>query len=78
MPIHDSISVSDFNFAAFLYAKGCKLIQLDRENPKRVNFIFKDVPQEIIDAFWQNGEIKVNDFIHAQYNLKGRLYHNIH
>jgi len=72
------ISTSDFNLAAYLLAKSCKLESLDRQNPKRVQFIFCEVPQVFINDFWANKEVNVIDFTNAQQELKRRLFSDAH
>ena len=66
---------SDLTLAAYLYAKGIILVDIDRSNPKRANFIFKH-PQDELIAEFQSGEatIKVFAYANAIDELKARLY----
>lgn len=40
--IAELFSTSNFYNAVFLHAKGLKLVDIDRTNPKRAKFVFKD------------------------------------
>jgi len=68
------ISTSDFNLASYLIARNCKVEYLDRSNPKRVQFVFVEVPQIFINDFWANKSVNVIDFMEAQQMLKRRLF----
>lgn len=78
MIINNYVSTSEFSFAAFLLTKGCKLERLDRANPKRIRFIFIEVPQMLIDSFWANREVRVIDFVTAQNELKRRIFADVY
>jgi len=68
------LSTSETNLAAYLLSKKYSLVKLDRTNPKRVEFVFADVSQMVIEDFWANGKIGVMDFVNAQQSLKRRLF----
>lgn len=38
-------STSNFYNAVFLHAKGLELVDIDRTNPKRAKFVFRDCPE---------------------------------
>lgn len=44
---------TNFYLACFLFAKGVELVNLNRSNPKRSEFIFRNNPEvvDLIDAF---------------------------
>ena len=68
------LSTSDTPFAAFLYASGVKLLELDRSNPQRIAFVF-DSPDGELLASWQKATATVNvrAFWSALQELKARL-----
>ena len=68
------LSTSETNLAAYLLVKNYPLLKLERSNPKRVEFVFSDVPKVAIEDFWANGKVGVMDFINAQHELKRRLF----
>lgn len=78
MTIKTPISTSEFHLASYLLSKNCKLIRLDRTNPKRIRFIFTNVSQVLIDSFWANEQVRVADFINAQRELKQRIFADIY
>lgn len=67
--------VSDFYLAAYLKAKDIKLINVNRDG-KRVTFIFEDKSDcaQFAKDFYNDGNVKVNPFIHAIQDLKSIIY----
>ncbi len=66
---------SDLTLAAFLYASGVILVDIDRTDSRRANFVFEQPPKELLSSY-QSGEasIKVLAFDNAQNELKARLF----
>lgn len=64
-------STSDLYLAAFLKANGVRLFDKKR-NGKRVEFLFKDRPDraELIQAFFNDGNIGITTFKNAVQDLK--------
>jgi hypothetical protein len=72
-------SASDFYLAAYLKAKGMKLVNFAREG-RRVTFIFEDQEDRAqwTSDFYNNcGVVQVNPFVHAIQDLKSIIY-NMH
>ena len=67
--------VSDFYLAAYLKAKGMKLVDIMREG-RRVTFVFEDREdrQTLTRDFYNDGVVQVNPFIHAIQDLKSIIY----
>lgn len=68
---------SDFGLAASLVAEGHQIINFDRSNPKRVEFIFIATEKltEDMNAFWNDSlRISPQRLLAAQKFLKNRLY----
>lgn len=67
-------TTSDTPFAAFLYASGVRLVELDRSNPQRVAFVF-DSPDADLIAGWQKSTAMVNvrAFWSGLQEMKARL-----
>jgi len=69
--------VSDLGCAAAILTAGFELLALDRENPRKVKFVFRRDAEieKIADDFW-NGclEQKSRQFWDNVKNLKNRLY----
>ena len=72
--VNGLFSTSDTPLAAFLYASGVRLIELDRSNPQRIAFVF-DPPDAELLASWQKATatINVRAFWSALQELKARL-----
>jgi hypothetical protein len=67
--------VSDFYLAAFLKAKGFKLLNMERDG-RRVVFQFEDRDDrsQLTKDFYNDGLIQVSPFIHAIQDLKSIIY----
>lgn len=50
---------SDLGLAAFLVASGCQIKELDRTNPRRVDFVFERTPQleSLAEKYWSNQSV---------------------
>lgn len=71
----DTYRTSDFYLAAFLKAKGMRII--DREKAgTRVTFIFDDQPQreQLIEEFFNDGLVGITAFKNAIQDLKTMLF----
>jgi hypothetical protein len=70
---NNHFSTSNLNFAAYLYASGVFLKDIDFSQP-RAEFIF-DEPSKDLLTNYQSGEatVKVLVYDHAQNELKARL-----
>lgn len=74
--------ISNFYTSAFLFSKGLELIDIDRTDPKRSQFVFLDTPERelLIHNFnfakEDSPEVLVDSrkFIVAIKTLKDRLY----
>jgi len=68
-------ATTDFYLASFLKAIGLRLLETDRQG-RRVTFIFEDRPDRkgLVQVFYNDGEVKVNAFVHAIQDLKAVLY----
>lgn len=68
-------ATSDFYLAAFLKAKGLKLVNTERDG-RRTTFIFedKDSRQALLREFYNDGVIEVNAFKNAIQDLKAVIY----
>jgi len=72
-----NLMFSDFYLSAFCLAKGIRLINIDRTNPRRALFIFdnkKDNQSLIEDFMFGRSKIEPKKFISAIKELKQLLY----
>ena len=70
---------SDFYLSAFCLAKGIRLIDIDRANPRRLLFIFDDKKnrQNLIEDFlYGRTKIEPKSFVSAIKELKALIYSN--
>jgi len=67
---------SDWYLCVFLIAKGFPLINIDRSNRSRCQFIFEESVelQEAVQLFWRNGEVGAQDFVMAVKKAKALLH----
>lgn len=72
----ENYSTSDWYLCVFLIAKGYELLQIDRTNKARCQFIFTESRNLHTDVenFWHNGEIGVQDFVMAVKKAKALLH----
>lgn len=72
--------LSDFYISAFCLAKGFELINIDKTNPHRALFIFKDKKdrQSLVEDFlFGRAQIEPKGFVSAIKQLKELLYSDI-
>lgn len=70
-------TTSDFYCASALIAVGYSIVSLDKTNPKRVIFEFKNSSdlQKIVNLFWlRRLDLNVNAVFEAQRYLKSLIY----
>lgn len=81
----DGFNINSFYPAAFLFAKGCRLLRIDRSDSRRVDFVFEDSDElrRLLEAF---NFAEVDDltllvdargFISAVRSLKEKIYQGI-
>ena len=65
----------DLYLGAYLRAQGIKLVDLDRSG-RRVTFIFEDSDKtrKLVKNFYDDGEVKINDYKSALKDLKSMTY----
>lgn len=66
-----------FQLASYLLCESCKLITLDKANPKRVVFVFEDTPnrQTLTEQFLSyKAIVEPHRLFSAQKDLKQMLY----
>ena len=76
--------LTSFYTAAFLFCKGMELVNIDRSNPKRSQFVFRDTPER--EALLQDfnfakenslkAMVDARKFVMAIKMLKDKLYQN--
>lgn len=70
-------TTDSFQLASFLLSEQCKLLSLDRSNPKRIVFIFEDTAHrlELTQKFLSHQAlIEPHKFAAAQKDLKQLIY----
>lgn len=70
-------STDSFILASFLLSESCKLLQLDKENPRKAKFIFEETDQrlELTRVFFAyEAKVEPHRFFSAQKDLKQMLY----
>lgn len=75
----------NFYAASFLYSRGLELIGINKENPKKCEFVFLDTPERelLLAAFNFNKEddihvmIDARELIWAIKDLKNKLYQTL-
>lgn len=72
-----SYQTSDWYLCVFLIAKGFSLLDVDRSNRMRCQFLFEasDALHEEVQNFWHNGAIGVQDFVAAVKKAKA-IFHS--
>jgi predicted RNA-binding protein YlxR (DUF448 family) len=74
---NQQFSTSDFYLAAFLRAKGFQLLDINKTNPQRALFIFKDKEgrESLVEDFlFGRAEIEPKSFVSAIKELKQLLH----
>lgn len=77
IPIEETYPVSDLGCAAALATASFVLLALDRENPRKIKFVFRREAgiEKVADDFWSDRlEQKSRSFWDNIKNLKNRLY----
>lgn len=77
MQSNQNFSTDSFILASFLLSYECILLDVDKSNPRRAYFIFKNSKEleELIDQFHSyQAKIEPHKFFNAQKDLKQRLY----
>ncbi len=66
---------TDLYLGAFLKAHGLQLVNRLLDG-RRVTFVFADRPDRtnLVRDFYNNGQIRVNDLVHALQDLKAAIY----
>lgn len=67
----------DLGLSAALISVGFSLVSLDREDFRKVQFVFRrgDGMDDVIDAYWANRlEVKARTYFDTLKMLKNRLY----
>jgi len=77
MTMNQNFSTYDLGLSTVLVTLGYKLLELDKTNPKKVRFVFKEekgINQAMLD-YW-NDEIKLpaQTLLNNQKMLKNRIY----
>lgn len=70
-------STDSFNLATYLLSESCRLISIDKADPKRALFIFEDSEKRksLTEKFLSyQAQVEPNRFCSAQRNLKQILY----
>ena len=73
-------NTSDFYLAAFLRARGYRLLNIDKGNPHRALFIFQDKKDRqglVEDFLFGRAQIETSGFISAIKELKQLLHSNL-
>ena len=74
---YDGVSVSDLGLAASLTASGFVVARVDKQNPRRVLFVFDQSPElsRCIDRFWK-GQLLLSATVLLENirQLKTRIY----
>jgi hypothetical protein len=79
LPIDSVFAVSDLGCAAALATASFELLALDRENPRKIKFVFRREAgiEKVADDFWSDRlEQKSRSFWDNIKNFKNRLYSN--
>ena len=67
----------NFQLASYLLSKSCRLVSVDKSNPKRAIFIFEDTNQRkaLTEKFLSyEAKVEPHRFFSAQKDLKQLLY----
>ena len=77
--MNQNFSTYDLGLATVLITLGYELLELDRTNPKKVRFVFKeekDIERVMIDYFNDKIKLPALTLFNNQKNLKNRIYSN--
>lgn len=73
----NSFRTDSFSIASFLLANSCKLVKVDKTNPRHAFFIFEETDKikQLTTSFLSfTAQIEPNKLISAQKSLKQLLY----
>ena len=73
----NTFSTFDLGLAAALVTLGYKLIKLDKNNPNKVRFVFKEgknIDQVMLDYFNNKIKLPAQALLNNQKMLKNRIY----
>lgn len=74
---NNTFATDNFQLASFLLAKSVNLLSLNKDNPKRVIFIFKESEQRktLTEQFLSHqAKVEPHKFFSAQKDLKQMIY----
>lgn len=77
--MNQNFSTYDLGLATVLITLGYELLELDRTNPKKVRFVFreeKEIEKVMIDYFNDKIKLPALTLFNNQKNLKNRIYSN--
>ncbi len=77
IPLEESMQVSDLGCAAALATAGFELVALDRQNPRKIVFVFRRKTDilKVADEYWADHlKIKARAFFDNIKMLKNRIY----
>jgi len=77
MIMNQNFSTYDLGLATVLITLGYELLKLDRTNPKKVRFVFKEgknIEKVMIDYFNDKIKLPALTLFNNQKNLKNRIY----
>lgn len=77
LKITDNFRTDNFQLASYLLSKGCIILSVDKTNPKRVVFIFKDSEKlrELNQTFLSyDALVEPHRLYSAQKDLKQMIY----
>ena len=75
--MNQNFSTYDLGLATVLVTLGYKLLKLDKTNPKKVRFVFKEggnLEQTILDYWEDRIELPAQKLLNNQKMLKNRIY----
>ncbi|MBI5078343.1 MAG: hypothetical protein HZB11_03225 [Candidatus Yonathbacteria bacterium] len=78
-PDNNNFTTSDFYAAAFLVAKGYRLLGIDKADSRRFHFIFTNEPDrpQLVSAFFAGlVEVNAKEFVSAIKELKSLMYND--
>lgn len=78
---HKTFSTDNFQLASYLLSEACKLLSVDKTNPKRANFVFEDTKERksLTDKFLSyQASVEPHKFFSAQKDLKQLIYQDRH
>lgn len=76
----NTFSTDNFQLAAYLLVESCKLVSVNKTNPRRALFVFEDSEnrQFLTEKFLSyEAQVEPHRFFSAQKDLKQLIYENI-